>query len=80
MTLFMISTKFFVGVGTAFGAFPDVERNLVERVVVPFVNRALYGGRNSTAWLCPMPFSGRTARDERPHSFRGARHHCAGRL
>ena len=44
MTLFMISTKFFVGVGTAFGAFPDVERNLVERVVVPFVNRVLTEG------------------------------------
>ena len=44
MTLFTISTKFFVGVGTAFGAFPDVERNLVERVVVPFVNRVLTEG------------------------------------
>ena len=49
MTLYVITAKFFVGVGTAFGAFS-------------------------------MPFSGRTARDERPHSFRAARHHGAGRL
>ncbi len=40
----------------------------------------LYVERNLVERPCPMPFSGRTARDERPYSFRGARHHGAGRL
>jgi hypothetical protein len=29
MTLYMISAKFVIGVGTAFGAFPDVERTFL---------------------------------------------------
>ena len=29
MTLYVITAKFFVGVGTAFGAFPDVERTFL---------------------------------------------------